>query len=166
MLKIALLDFYFQFHTKQHYFLCHDILEDAWKTNPNYNKEDAVVSLILTATGAYHYRRHNYVGAYKSFSKALKVIEKYNSAINIGLDIQAYKSLLVELINAAKKEKSFEPIHLPLTATMEQDILQQHPNYVMTYYKIEDEYIIDHHLKRDRTEVEAARKRALQARKR
>jgi hypothetical protein len=29
---------------------------------------------------------------------------------------------------------------------------------------IEDSYIIDHHLKRDRTEVEAARQRALQAR--
>ncbi|MDU0463480.1 DUF309 domain-containing protein [Staphylococcus ureilyticus] len=164
MLKIALQDFYFQFHTKQHYFLCHDILEDAWKTNPNYNKGDAVVSLILTATGAYHYRRHNYVGAYKSFGKALKVIEKYDSAINIGLDIEAYKALLVELINATKKEKSFEPIHLPLTATMEQVILQQYPHYAMTYYKIEDDYIIYHHLKRDRTEVEAARKRALQAR--
>lgn len=49
---------------------------------------------------------------------------------------------------------------------MEQIILEQYPNYVMTYYKIEDDYIIDHHLKRDRTEVEAARKRALQARNR
>lgn len=75
-------------------------------------------------------------------------------------------SLLVELIKATKKEQSFEPFHLPLTDTMEQIILEQYPNYVMTYYKIEDDYIIDHHLKRDRTEVEAARKRALQARNR
>lgn len=166
MLKNALKDFYFQFHTKQHYFLCHDILEEAWKTNPNYNKNDAVVSLILIATGSYHYRRQNYVGAHKSFNKALKVIENYDSAINIGLDIQPYKRLLVGLIKAAKKEKSFEPIHLPLTDTMEQIVLEQYPNYVLTYYKIEDDYIIDHHLKRDRTEVEAARKRALQARNR
>nr|MQS96213.1 DUF309 domain-containing protein [Escherichia coli] len=32
----ALINFYYQFHTKQHYFLCHDILEDAWKAENNY----------------------------------------------------------------------------------------------------------------------------------
>ncbi|MCI8279249.1 MAG: DUF309 domain-containing protein, partial [Staphylococcus xylosus] len=46
-MKKALKDFYFHFHTKQHYFLCHDILEEAWKDNESFRKDDAVVSLIL-----------------------------------------------------------------------------------------------------------------------
>ncbi len=41
------INFYYQFHTKQHYFLCHDILEDAWKAENNYSKQDAVVKLHL-----------------------------------------------------------------------------------------------------------------------
>ena len=62
-MKEALKLFYFQFHTEQHYFLCHDILEEAWKENPHFNKNDAIVSLILFSTGCYHYRRGNLIGA-------------------------------------------------------------------------------------------------------
>lgn len=164
MLRNALQDFYFQFHTQQHYFLCHDILEDAWKANPHFSKEDAIVSLILTATGCYHYRRQNFVGAVKSFKKALSVIRKFDSALNIGLDIQAYQQQIQTLINTVNRERTFTPIQLPITNEMEEDILKRYPNYIVTFYKIEDSYIIDHHLKRDRTEVEAARQRALQAR--
>lgn len=45
--------------------LCHDILEDAWKEQPSYSKQDAIVSLILFTTASYHHRRHNYKGALK-----------------------------------------------------------------------------------------------------
>ena len=62
--KKHLLNFY-QFHRHQHYFLCHDILEDAWKEQPSYSKQDAIVSLILFTTASYHHRRHNYKGALK-----------------------------------------------------------------------------------------------------
>ena len=65
----ALSHFYYQFHTHQHYFLCHDILEELWKSNPNFSKKDAVVSLILFSTAMYHYRRCNKLGALKSFKK-------------------------------------------------------------------------------------------------
>ena len=39
------MDYYYQFHKHQHYFLCHDILEDAWKSQNTFSKHDAVVSL-------------------------------------------------------------------------------------------------------------------------
>ena len=54
--------FYYYFH-KQHYFLCHDILEEAWKSNINFSKKDGIVSLILFSTAMYHYRRGNTKGA-------------------------------------------------------------------------------------------------------
>ena len=53
------MDYYYQFHKHQHYFLCHDILEDAWKSQNTFSKHDAVVSLLLFATANYHYRRGN-----------------------------------------------------------------------------------------------------------
>ena len=161
----ALKDFYFHFHTKQHYFLCHDILEEAWKDNEHFRKDDAVVSLILLATGCYHFRRANYKGAMRSFSKALNVIEAYTNAIDLGIEIESYKTMLLELIKAAKNNDNFVPIQLPLTSTMQQAILKSYPNFTMTDYTIEDSYIVNHHLERDRTEVHAARLQALQERK-
>ena len=44
---------------------------------------------------------------------------------------------------------------------MQQKILTTYPNYIMTEYVIRDSYIVNHHLERDRTEVNEARLNAL-----
>lgn len=164
-MKEALKLFYFQFHTEQHYFLCHDILEEAWKENPHFNKNDAIVSLILFSTGCYHYRRGNLIGAKRSFIKALSVINAVNIKPDLGLDITTYKSLVQNMIDNVGQEQPFVPVHLPLNTAFEQQIIQQFPNYIVTPYVIDDDYIVHHHIKRDRSEVIAARKQALQQRK-
>lgn len=161
----ALKDFYFHFHTKQHYFLCHDILEEAWKDNEHFRKDDAVVSLILLATGCYHFRRANHKGAMKSFRKALNVIQAYTNDTELGIELESYKAILIELIAAAKNDDHFVPIQLPLTPSMQQAILKAYPNFTMTDYTIEDSYIVNHHLERDRSEVQAARLQALRDRR-
>lgn len=164
-MKEALKLFYFQFHTEQHYFLCHDILEEAWKENPHFNKNDAIVSLILFATGCYHYRRGNLKGAKRSFIKALTVINEVDVEPDLGLDLMSYRSLIQNMINNVSQEQPFAPVYLPLTAAFEQQIMQQFPNYIRTPYIIDNDYIVHHHLKRDRSEVIAARARALRQRK-
>ncbi|WP_436956222.1 DUF309 domain-containing protein [Staphylococcus sp. AS1337] len=161
----ALKDFYFHFHTNQHYFLCHDILEEAWKDNEHFRKDDAVVSLILLATGCYHFRRANHKGAMKSFNKALNVIEGYTNDTELGIELESYKTILLELIEAAKNYDNFLPIQLPLTPSMQQAILKDYPNFTMTDYTIEDSYIVNHHIERDRSEVQAARLQALRERR-
>lgn len=161
----ALKDFYFHFHTKQHYFLCHDILEEAWKDNEHFRKDDAVVSLILLATGCYHFRRANHKGAMKSFRKALNVIQAYTNDTELGIELEPYKAILLELIAAAKNDDHFVPIQLPLTPSMQQAILKAYPNFTMIDYTIEDSYIVNHHLERDRSEVQAARLQALRERR-
>lgn len=158
----ALQDFYYQFHTKQHYFLCHDILEESWKSNTSFSKDDAVVSLILMATGCYHFRRGNHRGAIKSFNKALKVIELHDNITTLGMDIEAYKSMLKTLIEHVDNGKPFAPIQLPLTDTMIDSILSEYPNFKMTTDMVTDSYIVNHHLERDRSEVNEARQAALQ----
>ena len=84
--------FYYQFHKNQHYFLCHDILEEVWKAYPSFSKNDAVVSLILFATACYHYRRGNHKGALKSYEKSLSVISNAADSEQLHLDIHNYKN--------------------------------------------------------------------------
>ncbi|MGO3049440.1 DUF309 domain-containing protein [Staphylococcus casei] len=161
----ALQEFYYQFHTKQHYFLCHDILEEAWKENPYYSKDDAVVSLILLATGCYHYRRENNVGAVKSFNKALRVINQSTTNHHLGLKMGAYEKVIQTLITAVEKGNPFSTIQLPLTETMKQSVLARYPDFTLDPIKVEDSYIVHHHLERDRTEVHQARQQALNHRR-
>ncbi|UIK47991.1 DUF309 domain-containing protein [Staphylococcus pettenkoferi] len=161
----ALISFCYHFHHQQHYFLCHDILEEAWKAQPHYSKNDAVVSLILFATACYHYRRDNRVGAGKSFSKALKVIEPFDEQDDrLGLDLRSYKKVIQEERTRLEQGELFEPIQLPLTTKMEDEIIQVYPEYQFSAEVITKPYILHHHIERDRTEVVRARQRALQER--
>lgn len=83
----ALINFYYQFHKSNIIFFA-DILEDAWKAESKFSKQDAVVSLILFATACYHYRRNNLKGAYKSFNKSNEIIQnaKDSNILNLNID--------------------------------------------------------------------------------
>lgn len=157
----ALQQFYYQFHTKQHYFLCHDILEDAWKENPHFSKKDAVVSLILLTTGCYHFRRNNFQGAKTSFDRALNVIQSSHDWQMLGLNIEQYIILLKHLKQAAKTYQPFLPVHLPLQDEMLHSIQTTFTDFYFRETLIDDSYIVNHHLERDRTEVTDARNKAL-----
>ncbi|MCG7339688.1 DUF309 domain-containing protein [Staphylococcus sp. ACRSN] len=160
----ALQSFYYQFHTEQHYFLCHDILEDAWKENPNFTKQDAVVSLILLATGCYHYRRNNFKGAVTSFNRALIVIRNSSDWHTLGLEIHEYIALLRELKSLASLGQPFSPVNLPLSEHVLKEIKTTYPNFNFNKNMITNSYIVNHHLERDRSEVDNAREKALLAR--
>ena len=159
-MQAALQQFYYFFNTQQHYFLCHDILEEAWKENPNYSKEDAVVSLILFATGCYHHRRNNFKGARKSFNKAKRVIQQHRHP-QLGLLIDHYIRLIDQLLDLAEEAQPFIPVELPMTEEMKQQVIERYPDYQFTKVMTEDRYIIDHHLLRDRRAVLEARLQAL-----
>ncbi|MBI5975336.1 DUF309 domain-containing protein [Staphylococcus canis] len=158
-----LITFYYQFHNQQHYFLCHDILEEAWKNKKNYSKKDACVSLILLATGCYHYRRNNFKGASRSFNKALMVIKHYSKTqvYDLGLDYQKYIDLLKQLVIKSEQHEPFVPVTLPLTDQMIQNIIEIYPDYEVLTTIIHNDIIKHHHLYRDRTEVIEARNLAL-----
>ncbi|MBE7318019.1 DUF309 domain-containing protein [Staphylococcus epidermidis] len=157
----SLMDYYYQFHKHQHYFLCHDILEDAWKSQNTFSKHDAVVSLILFATANYHYRRGNLKGALKSFEKALLTINHAKDDTQLHLNINEFKQLIVKMIEAVKLQKQFTPLQLPIEPEFQTLIKRKYPDYLFTSQIIKEPYIVDHHIKRDRTEVIKNRERAL-----
>ncbi|MCU5745461.1 DUF309 domain-containing protein [Staphylococcus sp. SQ8-PEA] len=160
----ALIAFYYHFHYHQHYFLCHDILEEAWKENRYFTKEDSIVSLILCATACYHYRRGNLKGAYKSFKKALKVIDNQTAPndIDLGLIKYDYQRLLKLQMSKVENKEQFTPVRIPLSQHMIDQIMMHYPDYTFTSRVVEDSYIKHHHLERDRTAVVQARKAALE----
>lgn len=161
-MKHALIDFYYQFHTKQHYFLCHDILEEAWKAQNHYSKTDAVVSLILCATGCYHYRRANYKGAHTLFQRAYRVAHLNRYVLSdLGLKGNDYMRLLKDYAQAAQRQLPFEPMELPVLHAFTEAIQSVYPDYTMMQQVSTLPYICDHHLLRDRHEVENARLEAL-----
>ncbi|QLK86118.1 DUF309 domain-containing protein [Staphylococcus sp. 17KM0847] len=159
----ALIDFYYQFHTKQHYFLCHDILEEAWKAQPHYSKNDMIVSLILFATASYHYRRQNFIGARRLYQKAYDIVEPYDDdsvMLQLGIEASQYRSQLNMLIEATHSQLPFSPIALPITHDMKKALKRSYPTYYWCDTLIQSENIIHHHKYRDRSDVIAARKTA------
>lgn len=159
----ALIDYFYQFHVEQHYFLCHDILEECWKAQPTHSKKDAIVSLILLATGAYHYRRQNYVGAHRTFMKAQKIIKEapFQQVMQLGVNFDQYINMLEQLIEATSKQSPFAPIEIPITTEMYHLIIQQYPNYQLNLNIVHHPYIKDYHKYRDRSSVIDARIQAL-----
>ncbi|QSF50617.1 DUF309 domain-containing protein [Staphylococcus sp. SB1-57] len=159
----ALIQFYYYFHTRQHYFLCHDILEEAWKENDNFSKQDAIVSLILCATACYHFRRSNFKGAYKSFSKAKQVIKNANKQdqSQLHLNIQRYLEILDEQMTCVAQQQPFEPIQLPINADMLNRIQLHYSDYHFVSSPILNDDIVHHHLLRDQSDVVLARQMAL-----
>lgn len=162
----ALIQFYYQFHKNQHYFLCHDILEEAWKENNDYSKQDAVVSLILCATACYHYRRRNFKGAIKSFNKAKQVITyaSRKDQMTLHLDIAMYIQLLEMQIDRVEQQLPFILIQLPINIQMLNQLELTFPDYYFMSTPVKNENIVHHHLLRDRSEVELARQAALEER--
>lgn len=161
----ALINFYYQFHKKQHYFLCHDILEDAWKAESNFSKQDAVVSLILFATACYHYRRNNLKGAYKSFNKSNEIIQNAKDSNVLNLNIDAFQQLIEQQIAMVNESKPFSPVVLPINTDFEKIIKVNFPDYDYNQVTTTDSFIVDYHKLRDRSEVIAAKEEAIQMRK-
>ncbi|MCI2934022.1 DUF309 domain-containing protein [Staphylococcus haemolyticus] len=157
----ALIDFYYYFHKHQHYFLCHDILEEAWKSNINFSKKDGIVSLILFSTAMYHYRRGNTKGALVTLKKSLSTFEKANDKTLLQLNEQDYKTLILSQIKSIEGSKSFKPVYIPINNIFEKQIINTYPDYKFTTLLTQDEYIINHHKKRDRSDVISARHQAM-----
>ncbi|MCI2947576.1 uncharacterized protein ACUXJ9_000224 [Staphylococcus caledonicus] len=157
----ALINFYYHFHKHQHYFLCHDILEEAWKMNPSFSKKDAIVSLILFSTAMYHFRRHNFKGALKSFQKALLTFQQASDKADIGLKEKDYINLIEKQIDNVMNHHTFIPVYLPVTNYMEKLIYKVYPDYEFKHLPVREDYIVHHHLLRDRREVVEARQQAL-----
>lgn len=167
-LQKQLVEFYVQFHQHQHYFLCHDILEDVWKSQSKFTKNDPIVALILIATGCYHHRRENYIGAHRSFQKAIRLLQRHSASdfVQLGVHHDLLYQTLEQFLEHTEQKRSFSPLILPLTNEMTETILKYEPEYRPLTKIISTPMLIHHHKLRDRSDVISARQQAQQNKKR
>lgn len=167
-----LIDFYNELIIKQDYFECHEIMEAAWKSKPDFSKNDAEVFLILLATGEYHYRRANINGARRSYRRALKLHEEnmYDLAA-LGME-DALIGMMVQRMDDMETEP-FRPLPFPLTEDMWL-ALHRHcgdPLDIEAFKRwararfVRDAPIVSKHRLRDRTDVILEREAAIKKRK-
>ncbi|TDL97842.1 DUF309 domain-containing protein [Macrococcus brunensis] len=149
----TLVEFYYYFLHERHYFECHEIMEDAWKENSVYTKNDIEVGLILLATSQYHLRRGNKKGARTCLKKAYQILKMY-SLSEIGL----HDSVLYILEENMTSEE-YVPLTLPLTNEMKEAIHKQHPDFSVKHAP--DARWIHFHRTRDRSDVIEARLKSM-----
>ncbi len=119
-----------------------------------------LLSLILFATACYHYRRNNLKGAYKSFNKSKEIIQNAKDRDTLYLNLNDYQLLIEQQIAKLNAAKPFSSVILITSVFRERIIKANYPDYDYNQETATDPFIVDHHMRRDRSEVIAAKRRS------
>ena len=163
------LSFLVHFHGDRDYFECHEILEEYWKKTVPRERDSHWVGLIQIAVSFYHYRRGNISGAIRMLTKSLSILSKKRLELNqLGLNIDELLVLLHQQRERMIAHKPYENINLPL---MDEYLIKQciglcdKAGFIWcSHTSLDNRYIIDKHLVRDRTDIIQERKRQLEIR--
>lgn len=149
------IDYCAYFNGNNDYFECHEVLEEYWKEIAPKEKLHPLVGYVQLATGMYHWRRSNVIGAARIIEKAILNFElNLNSEFFEFIDL---KQLLLIMKNQHRKIQENEPfIHfqLPITDRQLQELVQQR---IKTIPLMDSHFIFNKHMLRDRTEILEAR---------
>ncbi|WP_339254871.1 DUF309 domain-containing protein [Sporosarcina sp. FSL W8-0480] len=141
------------FNWNQDYFECHEVLEEYWKSIPNYTKEHPLTAYILLSTGLYHWRRGNFTGAYRTLVKAQKKMTAF--PLSNGIEFINYKKLLNDMeqsIEKVKKKESFFPFTLSLNSEKLKKVVDE-TVATMDLLPRNSDAVIHKHMLRDRTDI-------------
>ncbi|MBE4910347.1 DUF309 domain-containing protein [Bacillus luteolus] len=162
--------FLFHFHGDRDYFECHEVLEEYWKEDAPPERKQYWVGLIQLAVGLYHQRRENFSGAYRMIKNSLSIIKTEEKMIlKLGIDYQKLITLLEERLSEIKLKKPYTSINLPITdnnllTDCIQNCKKQGLQWGLTNAPT-DEYIINKHKLRDRSDVIEERDRQMEIKK-
>ncbi|MFD2371144.1 DUF309 domain-containing protein [Brevibacillus sp. GCM10020057] len=163
------LEYLVQFHVERDYFECHEILEEYWKSAPAAERQPVWVGLIQIAVGLYHQRRGNLRGAEKMLQSALNIVRRHQQDIRqLGLDSAALSQLLEDRLKEVTAGAPYRSLTLPiqdeaLRRAYEQACALRHAP-VHCDSDMNDHYLLNKHMLRDRSEVFAERQRQLELR--
>lgn len=160
--------FLFHFHGDRDYFECHEVLEEFWKEDAPPERKQYWVGLIQLAVGLYHQRRENFSGAYRMIKNSLTIIKaEEKMMLKLGIDYPKLVSLLEERLNEIKLKKPYTSINLPMIDdNLLADCIQSCEKQGLQWGLISptvDDYIMNKHKLRDRSDVieERIRQKAL-----
>ncbi|MEK4424717.1 DUF309 domain-containing protein [Solibacillus sp. FSL K6-1523] len=148
-------DYCSYFNGNEDYFECHEVLEEYWKEIAPGEKQHPLVGYVQLATGLYHWRRGNFVGASRILQKAMTIFEKNDPShfyeyLNMSdLLEQMHNSL--QLIQEAQHFVAFK---LPIVNDGLQLLVSQK---ITSLPPLSTQFIMNKHMLRDRSDILAAR---------
>ena len=148
------IDYCAYFNGNEDFFECHEVLEEYWKDIAPGDKNHPLVGLVQLATGLYHWRRGNQIGASRILQKALKNFELNNGSIFF--EFLDYETLLVQTklaIKGTKHNDEFYAFKLPITHELEPLVAAR----INTIPICSSEYLLHKHMLRDRSHILAER---------
>ncbi|MGE7949405.1 DUF309 domain-containing protein [Lysinibacillus sp. NPDC093688] len=151
------------FNGNHDFFECHEVLEEYWKDIAPGDKKHPLVGYVQLATGLYHWRRDNYIGAARILEKALKNFQ-YNMG-HLFFDEIDYEILLTQLtdaLSAIQMGKSFQAFQLPLSPTLEELVFAR----IQLLPSSSTNYLLHKHMLRDRSHILAERQESKQRKSR
>ncbi|WP_046173758.1 DUF309 domain-containing protein [Domibacillus indicus] len=160
---VPYLAFLAHFHIDRDYFECHELLEEYWKKIGGA-RDSVWVGLIQCAVFLYHYRRGNQTGALRMAEKSLQCLSRNEQAlIQLGIDPEPF---LLSIQRAADRLKQGSPFH-PIAIPIADDQLQKEFGHFVQSFEPElnEQFVANKHMLRDRTDVLKARSAALALKK-
>lgn len=150
-----LIDYLIFFHAERDYFECHEVLEEYWKEQGM--KDKVWVGLIQIAVSMYHHRRNNFSGALKMLESAYHILQKEQENLTrLGFDYNELIDLLSNKIDDIRKLTPYQSINLPLSSALLTTCQEKCALDQLTWGTPSDlanDYLINKHTLRDRTEV-------------
>lgn len=148
-------DFCAYFNAREDYFECHEVLEEYWKEVAPGERLHPLVGYVQLATGLYHYRRGNVVGAARILAKAQANLQQNaNSPFTEFVDAQQLLHQIEHTRARLAASAPFEPFTLRLTnAALEQLVNTKAASLPTEAHH----YVHNKHMLRDRSDILAAR---------
>lgn len=147
--------FIIYFNDNQDFFECHEVLEDYWNSIPQRTKTHPLTGYILLATGLYHWRRGNTIGALRTIKKAqhkMSTMDSITPSFTEGIDFELLRENVDKSIQLIEAEVPFTSFKIEVTSHELQHAVKE----TVTSLKLlpaGSEAIIHKHLLRDRTEI-------------
>ena len=146
------IDFCTYFNGNQDYFECHEVLEEYWKEIAPGEKKHPLVGYIQIATGLYHWRRGNYVGAKKILSKGLLIFdnEHADNAFFEKIDFNQFVADVRTTIKRVEEGLEFQPFKLNIIDEKLKTLVNK---AIKTLSEQNIEYLLNKHALRNRTDI-------------
>ncbi|MGE6258891.1 DUF309 domain-containing protein [Heyndrickxia sporothermodurans] len=159
----AYIQYLVHFHGDRDYFECHEQLEEYWKMVDKKNRSSIWVGLIQLAVSLYHYRRANTVGGIRLMEKALNnIINNQKKLKSLSIDYEDLTIKMNTLLTKMKKYEEYQSIDIKI---LDEELLYHcKKKCEITGFQwgnqddINNEFIINRHMLRDRSEIEKERK--------
>lgn len=144
-------DYLAYFNGNRDFFECHEVLEEYWKDIAPGDKDHVLVGLVQLATGMYHWRRNNTIGALRILQKAQSNLKQQQTSPFLAvLDLNDLQQQIAHTLKAIQQQHPFKQFDIIIQDAHLQQAVQQK----MAELTLPDaHYLHNKHMLRDRSEL-------------